>query len=153
MFVRRDFWTSSFRKYLESGDRASPDLIFICKDVNMELEIHGLNTYSPVQDKQQRREAGTPQPAQGKTDKSSPSVIQATYSKEEIEQYLNDLFHSHLLLNRRLKFSVNRELNKVIVKVIDGSTDEVIREIPPEEIQRLQARIRNAIGLLFDEKI
>jgi len=119
----------------------------------MELEIHGLNTYSPVQDKQQRREAGTPQPAQGKTDKSSPSVIQATYSKEEIEQYLNDLFHSHLLLNRRLKFSVNRELNKVIVKVIDGSTDEVIREIPPEEIQRLQARIRNAIGLLFDEKI
>ncbi len=120
----------------------------------MELEIHGSNTYSPVQDKQQRREAGTPQPAHGKTERSSkPAVIQATYSKEEIEQYLNDLFHSHLLFNRKLKFSVNRELNKVIVKVIDSSTDEVIKEIPPEEIQRLQARIRDAIGLLFDEKI
>lgn len=120
----------------------------------MELEIHGLNAHSPVQDKQQRREAGTPQPAHGKTTKSSaPSVIQATYSKEDIERYLNDLFHSKMLLNRKLKFSVNRELNKVIVKVIDGSTDEVIKEIPPEEIQRLQARIRDAIGLLFDEKI
>lgn len=84
----------------------------------------------------------------------SPSaVITATYSKEEIEKYLNDLFHSHLLFNKRLKFSVNQELNKVIVKIIDSSTDEVIKEIPPEEIQRLQARIREAIGLLFDQKI
>ena len=119
----------------------------------MELEIHGLNTYTPVQDRKQRPEAGTPQPAHGNNRSSTPALIKATYSKEEIEQYLNDLFHSHLLFNRRLKFSVNRELNKVIVKVIDGSTDEVIKEIPPEEIQRLQARIRDAIGLLFDEKI
>jgi flagellar protein FlaG len=120
----------------------------------MELEIHGLKTYTPVQDSQQRPEAGTPQPAHGRTDQSStPVVIETTYSKEEIERYLNDLLHSHLMYNRRLKFSVNQELNKVIVKVIDGSTDEVIKEIPPEEIQRLQARIRDAIGLLFDEKI
>ena len=120
----------------------------------MELEIHGMNIYSPVQDKQQRPKARMPQPAHGTTNQpSAPTALKASYSKEEIERYLNDLFHSHLLFNRKLRFSVNQELNRVIVKVIDGSTDEVIREIPPEEIQRLQARIREAIGLLFDEKI
>ena len=55
--------------------------------------------------------------------------------------------------NRRLKFSINRELDQVVVKVIDGETDKVIKVLPPEELQRLHVRIREAIGLLFDEKI
>jgi len=41
----------------------------------------------------------------------------------------------------------------VVVKVIDGETDKVIKVLPPEELQRLHVRIREAIGLLFDEKI
>jgi flagellar protein FlaG len=41
----------------------------------------------------------------------------------------------------------------VIVKVIDSRTDEVIKEIPPEQLQRLHGRIREAIGLIVDESI
>ena len=41
----------------------------------------------------------------------------------------------------------------IVIKVIDANTDKVIREIPSEEIQRLQARIRETVGLLFDETI
>ena len=55
--------------------------------------------------------------------------------------------------NRRLKFSVNRELNQVVVKVVDKATDKVIKELPSEEVQRLHVRIREAIGLLIDEEI
>jgi len=55
--------------------------------------------------------------------------------------------------NKRLRFYVNEEIDRVIVKVIDAETDKVIKEIPPEEIQRLVARIEEAIGLLFDEMI
>jgi len=41
----------------------------------------------------------------------------------------------------------------VVVKVVDGSTDKVIKEIPPEDIQKLVARIRETIGILFDQEI
>lgn len=57
------------------------------------------------------------------------------------------------MFNRELKFQVSDELNRVIVKVIDSSTDKVIREIPSAEIQKLQLRIQEAIGLLFDQSI
>ena len=56
-------------------------------------------------------------------------------------------------LNRRLSFSLNRELDQVVVKVIDRKTDKVIKELPPEELQRMHVRIREAIGLLIDEEI
>jgi len=73
--------------------------------------------------------------------------------EQEITTSLDILEKTTTIFNRRLKFDINREINRIIVKVIDGTTDEVIKEIPPEEIQRLVARIREAIGLLVDEKI
>ncbi len=78
---------------------------------------------------------------------------QDPYTKERIELYLKKLFKNNTALNKKLKFYVNKELNQVVVKVIDSTTDKVIKEIPPEEIQKLHIRIREAIGLLFDEEI
>ena len=48
-------------------------------------------------------------------------------------------------------FNVNEEIDKVVVKIVDPSTNKVIKEIPSEDIQKLQARIRETIGLLVDE--
>lgn len=72
---------------------------------------------------------------------------------EDIGKNLDILREAFRLFNRRLKFSVNEEINRVVVKVIDGTTDKVIKEIPPEEIQKLVARIKETIGILFDEEI
>ena len=69
------------------------------------------------------------------------------------EVYLKDILTITSIFNRKLKFSINRELNQVIVKVIDGETDKVIKEIPPEALQRLHSRMRETIGLLIDEEI
>jgi len=69
------------------------------------------------------------------------------------EIYLKDILTITSIFNRKLKFSINRELNQVIVKVIDGETDNVIKEIPPEALQRLHSRMRESIGLLIDEEI
>jgi flagellar protein FlaG len=66
---------------------------------------------------------------------------------------LRELFDIPELYNRRLKFAINRDLDMVTVKIIDAETDKVIKEIPPEELQRMHSRIREAIGLLIDERI
>lgn len=57
------------------------------------------------------------------------------------------------VISRKLQFSIERELDSVIIKIIDLNTDEVIKEIPSEDIQKLKIRIRKTTGLLFDELI
>ena len=84
----------------------------------------------------------------------TPDVEAQTKSPEiDINQVAEDLQAVSRAFNRRLQFSINRELNQVVVKVIDRQTDKVIKELPSEELQRLHVRIREAIGLLIDEEI
>ncbi len=74
-------------------------------------------------------------------------------SKRQTEQYLKEILHITSIFDRELRFSVNKELGQVVVKVIDSHTDKVIKEIPPEDIIRLHSRMKEVIGLLFDKKI
>ena len=60
---------------------------------------------------------------------------------------------SDMVMNRKLQFNVNSELGSVIVKIVDPNTEQVIKEIPSEDIQKLKIRIRKTIGILFDEMI
>jgi len=71
----------------------------------------------------------------------------------ELERTTADLEKISLAFNKKLRFVVDQDLEEVIVKVIDPATDKVIKELPPEELQRLHLRIKEMIGLLFDEQV
>ena len=88
-----------------------------------------------------------------KVRKKSPPPEKSALKQESIDRSMEILRQTYSLFNRKLKFSINKEIDRVIVKVIDANTDKLIKEIPPQEIQRLIARIKEAIGILFDEKI
>ena len=60
---------------------------------------------------------------------------------------------SEMVDSRKLQFNVNKELGSVVVKIIDTNTNQVLKEIPSEDMQKLKLRIRKAIGNLFDEVI
>jgi flagellar protein FlaG len=70
------------------------------------------------------------------------------YLNEALEKLktIGDIF------DRRLHFEVDEDTKRVIVKVIDTKTDKVIKEIPPEQMVRLAAKIQEMIGLLVDEE-
>ena len=51
-----------------------------------------------------------------------------------------------------LTFEVDRDTGTMIIKVVDRDTHKVIREIPQEETQRLQAAIREMVGLVLDRR-
>ena len=52
-----------------------------------------------------------------------------------------------------LKFSTyGNSHNKISVTVIEKKSGKVVREIPPEEVQRLQTRMEEVIGLIFNGK-
>jgi uncharacterized FlaG/YvyC family protein len=92
-------------------------------------------------------------PAGTEASKAAPPEPQPDHSRQSLERSAEILEQTFRLFNRRLQFSVNEEIDRVVVKVVDASTDKVIKEIPPEEMQRLIARIRETIGLLFDQEI
>ncbi len=72
--------------------------------------------------------------------------------KAHISEAIEKLKHTGEIFNRRLDFRIHEETHRVVVKVIDTETDKVIKEIPPEQILQLAARIQEMIGLLFDEE-
>lgn len=52
--------------------------------------------------------------------------------------------------NRSFEISIHEKTNKVLVKVIDRDTDEVIRELPPEVLLDSYAKMLELAGLLYD---
>jgi len=69
-----------------------------------------------------------------------------------MELVLSELQQVSQAFNRRLSFALNEKLDQVVVKVIDSETDKIIKEIPPAELQHVHERIREVIGILFDER-
>ncbi|GHU40260.1 hypothetical protein FACS1894190_06930 [Spirochaetia bacterium] len=55
--------------------------------------------------------------------------------------------------NKKLQFVVNHDSHEITIKVIDRDTDKVIKILPPEELQRLNRRLKEDLGFLFDEKV
>lgn len=54
---------------------------------------------------------------------------------------------------RNLNFSIDKDTGRVVVKVLDGESGDVIRQIPSEDALKLAARLGDAGSLLFDTKV
>jgi len=58
-----------------------------------------------------------------------------------------------LTFDSRLEFVLDQESSEITVKVVDNRTDEVIRVLPPEELQRLHSKIREVTGSLLNTEV
>lgn len=52
----------------------------------------------------------------------------------------------------KCEFSYHEETKRVSIKVLDADTEEIIREIPPEETLEMLSKMWELAGLLVDEK-
>jgi flagellar protein FlaG len=105
----------------------------------MAMDVVSIGNGVPLQDAhrpQPHQEAPPPQPA-------------TETEKVPIETVLRELQSISAGFNRKLSFSINEKLDQVVVRVIDTDSNEVIREIPPAELQRVHERIREVMGILF----
>lgn len=50
-----------------------------------------------------------------------------------------------------VRFENNQEFDRLIVKVVDSKTDEVIRQVPAEEVLGMQASLADLRGNLVDD--
>lgn len=73
-------------------------------------------------------------------------------SAEQVKQAVQKIQGSVDNLAQNLRFSVDEDTGKTIIKVIDAHTDELIRQIPTEEAVEIARTLDKVQGLLFNGK-
>lgn len=73
------------------------------------------------------------------------------YVHDKIRKSLDD--YSSRMGNYEAKFGMHEATNRVMIKLIDKDTREVIKELPPEKTLDMIAQCLEQAGILVDEKI
>ncbi len=68
--------------------------------------------------------------------------------KQMVEQMQGQLDSMHVSLQYRV-YGENSE--KIAVRVVNRETGDVIREFPPKEMQALQAKMSELVGMIFND--
>lgn len=71
---------------------------------------------------------------------------------QELEESIKKLNTTAEAFNIRLRFKVDEETDRIVVKVVEKETEKVIREIPPEQVLNMVAQIQDLIGVLVDSR-
>jgi flagellar protein FlaG len=83
---------------------------------------------------------------------SQESEKTATNSQNKIKNAINEANNKLKFTRTKCEFTYYEDINRVAIKVVDRDTEEVIREIPPEETLELVQKLWEFAGLLYDEK-
>ncbi|KKO54968.1 flagellar protein FlaG [Paenibacillus sp. DMB20] len=54
---------------------------------------------------------------------------------------------------KTLEFSIHEKTNAVMIKVLNKETGDLIREVPPEKILDLAAKMMEITGVIIDKKV
>ncbi len=78
---------------------------------------------------------------------AAPSRVRDSLTMQEAIAAANKTMRS---LSNGLEFSLDPKSQKVVVRVIDGATQQVIRQLPSEEMLAIARGIDRMRGLLID---
>lgn len=76
-----------------------------------------------------------------------------TVEQETIETVANKLEQHVQSIQRDLNFQVDEESGKTVISVFDAETEELIRQIPSEDLLKLSERMHENKGLLLRKKV
>lgn len=71
-------------------------------------------------------------------------------SNEQIRQSVEKINKN--MSNREAIFGVHEATNRVMIKIVDKDTKEVIKEFPPEKTLDMIAKVWEMAGIMVDEK-
>jgi flagellar protein FlaG len=80
------------------------------------------------------------------------SKQQEEKNTRRLKNAITDANNKLKVTRTRCEFKYHEEVNRVAIKVLDKETQEVIREIPPEETLETLEKIWEIAGLVVDER-
>ena len=119
-------------------------------DTITDIPVRGVReTSSPAPVEKVDRREGTPErPAVAE---QAPETRPAPDARE-LERIASDVRIRLKQLNTELRFEIEDNVEDLVVKIVDPETDEVIRQIPSEEMVEIRDRIDEIVGFLLDAK-
>ncbi len=88
----------------------------------------------------------------GSVQKEEQSRENSLYSEAQVIDAIEHANHAFGGVNTRFEFSIHEGTKEIMVKVIDEKTNELIKEIPPEKILDMIAKMWELAGILVDER-
>ena len=76
----------------------------------------------------------------------------ALASPAEVAQALDEVQSAIKTITNELQFSIDDDTGKTVVKVVDTSTNEVIKQFPSEELLRISKALDKFQGLLLQQE-
>lgn len=92
------------------------------------------------------------QKAEDKKQKEFDDQANAKDENIETKEAMDRIDQAAVLFNRKIRLELEEDLNIMIVKVIDSETEEVIRQIPTEELVELSRNAKDLKGLLINKE-
>ncbi len=80
------------------------------------------------------------------------ALVAEEFSPEQIREIAGAFGEAVGIINKGLRFEIDEESHQVITQVIDRETDEVVRQIPPQELLDISDRLRSFVGTLLDQQ-
>lgn len=96
---------------------------------------------------------GSINPSPGNHGRVEEAKSNENSSKEAVEKAVLKARELARSLSRKLSFSYDDRIEKIIVRVVEGETDKIIRQIPAEEMIRLAVRMDEIMGMLIDQDV
>lgn len=91
-------------------------------------------------------------PAVNKNDGQIKSENGEQPTAEEIKSAINQANRRAKFGHANAEFSYHEETKRISIKIVDQDTNEVIREIPPEETLDMISKMWELAGIIVDEK-
>ena len=98
-----------------------------------------------LQDNQQDEEMGVQEAVEANAQKKEEP------NEEDMQQMMKELNELMSRINCNLEFSYHKEVNVMSVKMVDKATNEVIKELPPEEMIDNMIQAKDWIGAFLDK--
>ena len=73
-------------------------------------------------------------------------------AKSTIDSTISETNSKIKMSNTQLQYSIDKDTQRICIKIIDKDTDKVIREVPPEETLEAIKKIWEIAGIIVDEK-
>ena len=70
----------------------------------------------------------------------------------DLEKIVAQVQESLKPIESRIQLSVDEDLNRVVVKVVDSDSGELIRQLPPEDVLQVQRFLNEQSGLILEEE-
>ena len=84
---------------------------------------------------------------------SMPEHSGGEVNKKELDQALTRVREVFQMADSRVEFSIDPDLDRVVVKILDGESGTIIRQIPQQEVIDLAKRLETPTGLLLHHKV